>query len=62
MREVVKSKFVKSEGYVINIEKEWDVFVIVNTQRKQNGDRDGIGYNMEVFDMLEKAEEYLNNL
>lgn len=64
MRKIITSKFIEKEGYWFNIEKIADGdYIIFNTQRRKNqSDRDGIGYVIEYFENLKEAKEYLENI
>jgi hypothetical protein len=63
MKKFIKPKFIKE--YWHNIEQiSRNKFIILNTQRRRNQiDRDGLGYYLEEnFKTLKEAEEFLENL
>lgn len=58
MYKLIKTKFIK--GYWHNVVQTADGFSVVNTQRKRNQiNRDGIGYEVEYFKTLEGAKQFL---
>lgn len=60
MYKLIKPKFIK--GYWHNIVQTDNGFSVVDTQRKRNQiDRDGIGYKVECFKTLEEAKLFLKN-
>ena len=58
MHRIIKAKFIRDYWYdIIETDKGFSVF---NTQRKRNQiDREGIGYEVALFKTLEEAEEFL---
>jgi len=60
MSTLLKSKFIKNYWY--NIVEFDGGFGVFNTRRKKNQiDRDGLGYEIERFKTLKEAEEFLDN-
>jgi hypothetical protein len=64
MHTLISSKFVEKEGYLFDIiQTDIHCFEIFNTRRKRNQtDRDGLGYCVAKFDSLVEAKKYINNL
>ncbi|MBN1384808.1 MAG: hypothetical protein JW983_08010 [Elusimicrobia bacterium] len=63
MRMIVKSKYVKREGYWFNIERDGDKYYVVNTKRKRSlTDRDSLPFIIKECDSLVEAKKYLENL
>lgn len=60
----ISSKYIEKEGYWFNVRKvSKDSFVVYKTQRKRNQiDRDGIGYTVQTFNNQKNAEKYLEDL
>ena len=60
MYKITKSKFIKK--YWFNIVETDDSFSVINTRRRKNQiDRDGLGYEIASFKTLEDAEKFLED-
>ena len=57
-------KFIEKEGYWYNIRKSGESsFPVFNTKRKRNQiDRDGIGFTVATFDNFDAAKKFLDDL
>lgn len=61
MHKIIKAKFIRK--YWVDIIETDNGFSVFNTQRRKNQiDRDGIGYEIAYFKTREEAEQFLQRI